>query len=61
MGIMAGGAETTQFEEIIYDYENNEILEKLYRSLNYDFDNEYDRKDRNRIEEAVFAIVKRYV
>ena len=60
MGIMAGGGETTQFEEIIYDWDNSEILDKLYRYLDLDFDNEYDRKVRNAIENAVYDIVRRY-
>ena len=60
MGIMAGGAETTQFEEIVYDWDNSEILDKLYRYMELDFNNEYDRKTRCAIEEAVYAIVKRY-
>lgn len=60
MGIMAGGAETTEFEEIIYDWDNSEILNKLYRYLDLDFDNEYDRKVRTAIENAVYDIVKRY-
>lgn len=62
MGIMAGGAETTAFEEIVYDYENSQILEKLYRWMELDpRNNEYDRKTQVAIEEAVYKIVKRYV
>ncbi len=60
MGIMAGGAETTQFEEIIYDWENNATLMKLYQYLDLDFDSEYDRKVRTAIEDAVYTIVRRY-
>ena len=62
MSIMNGGSETTREEEVIFDYDNYEILYKLYRKLGCDDrGNEYDRRMQTHIEDAVWAIVKRYV